>query len=326
MRLAIGAARMFFWDWNIVTGAVEWSEGLEAACGLAPGSFGGTVDAFRALIHPDDLPGLAAAATAAERAGAAVDAAVRQHHRDGSVRWVHCRSRPEAGADGRVYWGGVVTNVTARVEAERRLADSEARFRAFMDHNPAVGWMKDEAGRFVYLSPYFQRLFGVEGDWLGKTDWDMWPDDLARQFVENDRRVRDGGAAVHTVEKVRDPAGAETRWQVIKFPFADAAGGRCVGGTAVDITDRERLAAELRARNADLERANADLRAAAARVRELEAGIVTMCAWTRTVKMDGRWVPVEEFLQNRLGVRVSHGISEEALERVKAEMAAGATA
>jgi PAS domain-containing protein len=54
-----------------------------------------------------------------------------------------------------------------------------------------------------------------------------------------------------------------------------------------------------------------------------EPSIVTMCAWTRRVKMDGRWVPVEEYLRVKFGVQVSHGISEETLKHLQQEAESG---
>jgi GAF domain-containing protein len=40
--------------------------------------------------------------------------------------------------------------------------------------------------------------------------------------------------------------------------------------------------------------------------------LVTVCAWSRKIKVDGRWVTFEEFLVNNLGVRITHGIAPEA--------------
>lgn len=40
---------------------------------------------------------------------------------------------------------------------------------------------------------------------------------------------------------------------------------------------------------------------------------VAMCAWTRRIQWEGTWISVEEFLERRFGLTVSHGISEEAL-------------
>jgi hypothetical protein len=42
---------------------------------------------------------------------------------------------------------------------------------------------------------------------------------------------------------------------------------------------------------------------------------IVMCAWTGEVYYNGDWVRVEEFLQRRFGLQVSHGISPKALAR-----------
>ena len=62
-----------------------------------------------------------------------------------------------------------------------------------------------------------------------------------------------------------------------------------------------------------------ELSAALDRVRRLEE-VVTFCAWTGRVRWQDRWVPVETFLRERYMVNISHGISEEALERLRKEL------
>lgn len=191
--------------------------------------------------------------------------------------------------------------------------DPLALLRAFMDHSPTPAWVKDAAGRYVYLSRPSERRFGLRSaECAGKTDADLWPAEVARQFRANDEQALAENRTVVAVETTHDPDGTETRWWVFKFPFTDAAGRRYVGGIAVDVTERERVKDELR-------RANDELRTALDQLRRLEQSLVTMCAWTRTVRMDGRWVPVEEFLREKFGVRVSHGISDEALRQMQAE-------
>jgi hypothetical protein len=39
--------------------------------------------------------------------------------------------------------------------------------------------------------------------------------------------------------------------------------------------------------------------------------LLTMCAWTKRVKCDGHWVPIEEFLDRQLQIVVSHGVSDD---------------
>ena len=48
--------------------------------------------------------------------------------------------------------------------------------------------------------------------------------------------------------------------------------------------------------------------------------VVTVCAWTGQVKYEGRWVRLDEYLQHRFGLSVSHGLSREAADKLAAEL------
>ena len=127
-----------------------------------------------------------------------------------------------------------------RKEAEAKLHESEARFEAFMNNSPATAFMKDEAGRYVYINEPYERLFNVRKDaLLGKTDFDCFPPELARQLRANDEAALAAGQMVE-VEEIVPIASGETRfWLVFKFPVADQAGRRFVGSVAFDITARK---------------------------------------------------------------------------------------
>lgn len=53
----------------------------------------------------------------------------------------------------------------------------------------------------------------------------------------------------------------------------------------------------------------------AERATELER-LVTVCAWSRKIQVDGKWVTFEEFLVDTLGVRITHGIDPESAQRL----------
>jgi PAS domain S-box-containing protein len=127
LRLALDAGRMGVWDWNIVTNEVEWSENLEDIHGLARGTFGGTLESFRALVHPDDRERVGRAIEEAVQSRTGYHAEFRSLRADGSVGWISARGRVFSDASGRaVRMIGVGMDVTER----RRLADElEARAR-----------------------------------------------------------------------------------------------------------------------------------------------------------------------------------------------------
>jgi len=39
--------------------------------------------------------------------------------------------------------------------------------------------------------------------------------------------------------------------------------------------------------------------------------LITMCAWSKRVQFGDKWVPLEEYMRKRFGLRISHGISQE---------------
>ncbi len=47
--------------------------------------------------------------------------------------------------------------------------------------------------------------------------------------------------------------------------------------------------------------------------------LLTMCAWTKKVKAQGEWVPIEEYLTRHVGVTITHGMTEESARRFLAD-------
>jgi hypothetical protein len=48
--------------------------------------------------------------------------------------------------------------------------------------------------------------------------------------------------------------------------------------------------------------------------------LVTVCAWSRKIKVDGRWVTFEEFLVDNLGVSITHGIDPETAQKLHGQL------
>jgi PAS domain S-box-containing protein len=136
--------------------------------------------------------------------------------------------------------------VDDRRRAEAELRANEERFAAFMDNSPAIAFVKDAAGRYTYTNVPHRRCFNLQpGEWIGKTDLEIWPSDIARTQRENDLAVLAGGQPVQLEEVLPTPDGTARVWMVFKFPFPDGSGGTSLGGMAVDITDRKHLEEQL---------------------------------------------------------------------------------
>jgi PAS domain S-box-containing protein len=145
----------------------------------------------------------------------------------------------------------VLRDITDRKQAEAALRASEERFKAFMDHSPAMAYMKDEQGRYVYMNEPLERLLCDQTrresvDWEGKTDEAFWPAETARQFRANDTEVLSTNKPLTRVEQTTDPRGGGQHWLSFKFPLVDPQGTKYLAGVSVNVTEEKRLEAQLR--------------------------------------------------------------------------------
>ena len=141
-----------------------------------------------------------------------------------------------------------------RKQGEEKLRESEERFKLFMDNSPAIAWMKDEQGRYVYVNEFCGRRIGMRPeDRIGKTDFDLWPAATAELFRKNDQKVLSSGQVVEVVEESTSSDGDRRYCRNFKFPFQDSTGRRFVGGVGVDITEQRRAEAALQRAHDDLE-------------------------------------------------------------------------
>lgn len=132
--------------------------------------------------------------------------------------------------------------------AERKWRTSEERFRAFMGNNPAACWIMDEQGRIVYLNRALAEMLDAPEDELqGRSLFEVFPEDLARTYDEKNRQVLREGRVLEGVEQAPRRDGSQGHFAAFRFPLRDFDGREVVGGMAVDVTERIRMAEALRA-------------------------------------------------------------------------------
>jgi PAS domain S-box-containing protein len=144
----------------------------------------------------------------------------------------------------------MVEDITQRKSAVDALRESDARFRAFMDHSPALAWAKDEEGRYVYLNRACEELLGSRDNLIGKTDFDFFPVDVAQVLRHNDQRVLQTGDSLQTLETTPINSTGIAHWLITKFLFQNGRGQRYLGGVAIDFTEFKRIEESLRSNSA----------------------------------------------------------------------------
>jgi PAS domain S-box-containing protein len=202
---------------------------------------------WQPVVHPDDLDQTVKAWSAAVDTGTLYQCEHRVRMTDGSYRWHLSRGLPVVGLQGQVQWFGTATDVHDLKTSQFALQESQERFQAFMDSSPALAWAKDEYGRYVYLNRAYEERFGVRlQDWLGRTDFDVWPEEAACLYRDNDEKALQAAAPVEAIEESIDLDGRQCVWWSFKFVYSDGTGTRYVGGIAYDVTEQKKTEAQLK--------------------------------------------------------------------------------
>jgi PAS domain S-box-containing protein len=127
-----------------------------------------------------------------------------------------------------------------------QLRESQDLFEGFMRNSPMTAFIKDEAGRYLYVNPLAERLFNrpLEG-WLGKTDFELCPPDLAQQLRRNDLEVLTTGRVLEAME-IEPNADGDRYFMSLKFPVVNRSGETLLAGMSLDLTEYQRTENALR--------------------------------------------------------------------------------
>jgi PAS domain-containing protein len=94
-----------------------------------------------------------------------------------------------------------LVDANERVEKTDDLKQVDENFAAFLQHFPGSAYIKDHDGKLVYINSYAE----TEYKWnikelIGKTDFDIWPEQAAK-FREEDIRIMKTGCKIEKINE-----------------------------------------------------------------------------------------------------------------------------
>ena len=188
--------------------------------------------------------GVKAYATVAENRNFATEARLR--HKDGSLFWGALSGRaidPARPQEGSIW---IFSDVSERKRAEMALYERDRYQRALFDNFPFLVWLKDKDSRFLAVNQAFAEACGLASAnvLVGKTDLDVWPQELAEAYRADDRMVLESGRA-KSVEEYIEVDGQWVWFETYKSPIS--VDGRVTGtvGFSRDITERKQAQEKL---------------------------------------------------------------------------------
>jgi PAS domain S-box-containing protein len=242
LDLAITAAGVGTFDWDLTTGALRWDERLIELFGYAPAEFDQTMAAFTARLHAEDRDRVAGLLQAAVDTGGDFSAEYRVLPTGGDVRWLAARGRAlcdERGTTVRVL--GAAWDITERRAGQERVAR--------LVEGMAVGFVTlDRTWVITHVNAEAERIIGVpRAELLGRDLWERFPEAVGSEFEVGYRRAAETGQQV--VFDAYYPPPLDTWVEVRATPapdglalyFLDISARRAVQVQAERAAARERL-------------------------------------------------------------------------------------
>lgn len=158
---------------------------------------------------------------------------------------------------------GVFTDITERKLMEEELAYERDLLHTLMDNIPDQIYFKDRQSCFTRINPAAARAIGFTDpeEAVGKTDFEVHPDDLAGGYHADEQHLmQTGEPVVGKLEAQRTRDGVERWLSTTKVPIRDRSGTIVgISGISRDVSDRIEVEETLRRTAAELARSNEEL-------------------------------------------------------------------
>ncbi len=123
LSMAITSARMYTWDWDVVSGKLIRAGHYQGVHG-EDASAEGTFDELLDIMHPDDRRRVEQVVAYSLQTAAPFRVDFRIHHRSGEVRWLEAQAQPYQDASGRCTRViGVTHDISERKRAEQLVSE-----------------------------------------------------------------------------------------------------------------------------------------------------------------------------------------------------------
>ncbi|PZA21471.1 SpoIIE family protein phosphatase, partial [Modestobacter versicolor] len=226
--LAIDAAGIGSFDWDLVSGRLAWDDRLLELFGYGADGFSASIDAFTDRLHPDDATRVGDVLQAAIDRCGDFEVEYRVQLPTGGTRWMVSRGRvlpDERGAGVRML--GAAYDTTRRREGEAQVA-------RVLESMSAAFYSLAEDWTFSYVNAEAERLLGrSREELLGGSIWELFPAAVGSPFEEHYRAARETGRP--TVFEAYYPPPLDGWYELRVWPAPDG-----LSVYFLDITERRR--------------------------------------------------------------------------------------
>lgn len=135
LNLALSAANMGIWDWEIDQDQISWSERAYEICGLEKEDFQNNLQSFLSVVHPNDRLGVS---RSLENYVSGVSAEYHIVHRiiwkSGEIRWIETQGQIDRDQNNKpVRMAGILTDITERKQNEQTIWEANHNLKIYTE-------------------------------------------------------------------------------------------------------------------------------------------------------------------------------------------------
>jgi PAS domain S-box-containing protein len=230
LAMALEAAQMGTFDWNVTTNETKWSDQTKRIFGLSETDTEVPPDEFYLMLHPDDREMVKGAINRAISEGTPYEAEFRMPQPDGSLRWVRVTGRVLQDNAGRPFrMTGLNADITQRKQSEQLLRESEARLARTEAFSLVMSTHVSLDGSWLKVPPTLCELLGyTEEELLNSSFKDVThSEDFEFEWNECQRLIR-GEIKSFDLEKRYIHKNGGTVWVYVNCSVVEDEYGRPV--------------------------------------------------------------------------------------------------
>jgi len=243
-----------------LVGKGQWTvlsvtEGIEALLGFTPGDFLASRVSLRERIHPQDADIVDRLFSFDIESGVG-PFNIRVRHGDGRIRLIRGECCKQTLAGGQMRLDLLLQDAKSLWRDQGELSTA-LNFRAVMESTDDYIYFKDRNHVFIGASRTLVELTSPIEHWtelLGKTDYDVFPEEFADIYYKLEKDVFSGKQVAHEVQQTLTKEGKRGWVDNRKYPIHDQS-GEIVGlfGIARDVTGQMQAEEELRRNEEELQ-------------------------------------------------------------------------
>jgi PAS domain S-box-containing protein len=242
-------AHVGYWEWDLTSNRVIWSDETYRIYGLRPQEYPIDIAVIRKVIHPEDLEFVFRVAEEAIRGGLRTDVEHRIIRPSGELRTVHSQGDLKRDASGRpCQMFGTVQDITDRKRADEALQRSQFHMSEGQRVAHMGSWAFNAAG-FDYWSSELFHIYGLDPRGKPPTVEEymalVHPED--RPFMEQSiAKMLDDHLAFDFTKRIVRPDREIRQVRCVGVPVTEGGIFQGFLGTGMDVTEQEQLTEELR--------------------------------------------------------------------------------